>query len=247
MGGSGISEDGWEVTCPSNEDRTVVLVGRTGNGKSATANSIIGRKIFKSKARSSGLFDLSAESEYAGKEIVKCVSMAKDGSMQYFFSVRGRFSHEEKAALCSFEALFGKEIVNYMIVVFTGGDELEENEETLEDYLGRECPEPLKDILTQCDNRVVLFDNKTKDESKRVNQVQKLLSLVNKVLEQNGGHPYTDKIFAEVKVITFFSLFLFEIICLRVKKTVAQKTCSLYHDFAPPTLSLSLSLSYAFK
>ncbi|PON34724.1 AIG1-type guanine nucleotide-binding (G) domain containing protein, partial [Parasponia andersonii] len=200
MGGSGISEDRWEVTCPSNEGRTVVLVGRTGNGKSVTANSIIGRKIFTSRASSSGLFDLSAESEYAGKEMVKCVSMAKDGihAVLSVFSVRGRFSHEEKAAHCSFEALFGKETVNYMIVVFTGGDE-EENEETLEDYLGRECPEPLKDILTQCDNRVVLFDNKTKDESKRVNQVQRLLSLVNKFLEQNGGHPYTDKIFAEVK------------------------------------------------
>jgi hypothetical protein len=31
-----------------------------------------------------------------------------------------------------------------MIVVFTGGDELEDNDETLEDYLGRECPQPLK-------------------------------------------------------------------------------------------------------
>ena len=31
-----------------------------------------------------------------------------------------------------------------MIVVLIGGDELEENEETLEDYLGRDCPQPLK-------------------------------------------------------------------------------------------------------
>jgi hypothetical protein len=31
-----------------------------------------------------------------------------------------------------------------MIVVFTGGDELEDDDETLEDYLGRSCPEPLK-------------------------------------------------------------------------------------------------------
>jgi hypothetical protein len=31
-----------------------------------------------------------------------------------------------------------------MIVVFTGGDDLEDNDETLDDYLGRECPETLK-------------------------------------------------------------------------------------------------------
>lgn len=46
----------------------------------------------------------------------------------------------------------------------------------------------------------MLFDNKTKDESKRVEQVQQLLSLVNTVIAQNGGRPYTDEIFAEVKV-----------------------------------------------
>ena len=54
-----------------------------------------------------------------------------------------------------------------------------------------------------CKNRVVLFDNKTKDESKRVEQVEKLVSLVNMVVEQNGGRSYTDELFAEWKVIVF--------------------------------------------
>lgn len=62
------------------------------------------------------------------------------------FSVRTRFSQEEQAALHSLQTLFGSKIFDYMIVVFTGGDELEDNDETLEDYLGRECPEPLKVI-----------------------------------------------------------------------------------------------------
>ncbi|KAI9201170.1 hypothetical protein LWI28_019503 [Acer negundo] len=61
-----------------------------------------------------------------------------------------------------------------MIVVFTGGDELEENEETLEDYLGP-CPEPLKNILNLCRNR--------------------------RVIAQNGGQPYTYEWFTELKTL----------------------------------------------
>lgn len=72
--------------------------------------------------------------------------MAKAGihAILVVLSVRTRFSREEEAPIRSLEQLFGNNISNYMVVVFTGGDDLEDNDETFDDYLGRNCPQPLK-------------------------------------------------------------------------------------------------------
>ncbi|CAH9120358.1 unnamed protein product [Cuscuta epithymum] len=226
MGGS-TDYDDWEFTSSSSDDtRTLVLLGRTGNGKSATGNSIIGERKFKSMSSSSGvtstcqleqtilkdgqiinvidtpgLFDYSGDNESIGKEIVKCINMAKDGihAVLVVFSVRTRFSREEESAVESLCRFFGSKLTDYMIVVFTGGDDLEESNETLDDYLGRNCPEPLKNVLVMCGNRKVLFDNKTKDKTKKDSQLRELLTLVNSVVDRNCGKPYTDEIFSALK------------------------------------------------
>jgi len=96
------------------------------------------------------------------------------------------------------QMLFGEKILNYMVVIFTGGDELEANEETLEDYL-REIPLGLQEILRKCNDRKVLFDNKTTLERVKEKQRTELLKHIDIIVAQNGGHPYSNELFHEAQ------------------------------------------------
>lgn len=51
----------------------------------------------------------------------------------------------------------------------------------------------------------MLFDNKTKDEKKRLGQVQELLNVVNMIISHNGGRPFTNELFIELKVKSFIN------------------------------------------
>ncbi|XP_026432521.1 uncharacterized protein LOC113329903 isoform X2 [Papaver somniferum] len=217
-------EDPIVPVATSSEAKTLVLFGRVGNGKSALGNSIFGKKEFVSKISASGvtttcklgttslddgqvvnvidtpgLFDLSKGSDrpdYLANEMVKCITLAEDGIHGFILvcSIKTRFSIEEEGVIQSLGKIFGEKIFDYLVVVFTGGDELEM---TFQEFLST-CPSSLKTVLQLCKRRSLLFDNRTKDENQRKKQVQQLMKCIGQIRDENG-QPYKSETFERMK------------------------------------------------
>ncbi|KAH0451324.1 hypothetical protein IEQ34_018623 [Dendrobium chrysotoxum] len=202
----------------------IAIVGNAVHGNSATGNNILGseafeiefdcsrvtcfcdlERIIRKDGRIINVIDTSGFNSFTNfelisEEIIQGINLAKDGihAVLMVFSLRSCFSIEEEAAIECIKSLFGDKIVDYMILVFTDGDILESTQKSLKDFISL-SPEPLRNITQLCKNRVIVFDNTTKDMIKREEQVNELLSLIESVIVNNGGKPHSNKIFAELK------------------------------------------------
>ena len=67
----------------------------------------------------------------------------------------------------------------------------------------------LQKLVELCANRVVLFDNETKDEVRKKEQLKKLLHAVNSVISKTNGIPFSNRMFSQIKVIKLLLGLLF--------------------------------------
>lgn len=86
--------------------------------------------------------------EELSKEIINCLTMTKEGihAVLLVLSVKNRVSQEEESAINTLQRIFGSNIFDYVIIVFTGADKFEEDKQTLDDIFSASCPE----FLTVC-------------------------------------------------------------------------------------------------
>lgn len=176
--------------------RNLLLIGRTGNGKSTLANVLTNTNQFKESSSSiSETKSIQFEkfnSSLNGKEIIYKVidtigigdtklsdkevllkiaevsQELKDGICQILFVTNGRFTDSEiEAYNVMKEVLFGEEITKYITIVRTNFDKFEDKKSCEEDKQKIHDENPsLSEILKNC-NGIIYVSNPSVNENQR--------------------------------------------------------------------------------
>ncbi|XP_075942801.1 GTPase IMAP family member 7 [Anarhichas minor] len=212
-----------EASLPSSEAEPlrIVLLGRTGTGRSSSGNTILGRSAFwvtvspcsvttrcerqtgTVHGRSVSVIDtpgflhtrLSPEEVMA--EVGQSVVLSSPGPHAFLVTLQlGRFTQEERDALEWIKATFGPGATRFTMVLFTGGDRL--RGKRIEDFLGES--DELSEFVGSCHGGYHVFDNSGRDETAECSQqVAHLLKKVDKTVASNGGGCYSKEMFKEAE------------------------------------------------